>query len=126
MFTIHKRELGDTAPFTYMPMKEGESAVLGTVYKQVAGKLTKASATDKPKYLCLGVQRKDMLAPMVRISPDMELVTTQDAAIADTLIGSAVTIGANGATVTATTASGVFTVSATDGLINGMVAGYFE
>ncbi|MEG1367351.1 MAG: hypothetical protein RSC96_09070, partial [Oscillospiraceae bacterium] len=86
----------------------------------------KAGATDKPTYLCLGVKRADGLVPMVRICPDMELETSSAAVIPSTMIGTAVTLGADAATVTATTVNGVFTVSDTDAVIGGMVRGYFE
>ncbi|MEG0878484.1 MAG: hypothetical protein RSD78_08750 [Oscillospiraceae bacterium] len=126
MFTIYKRVLADTAPFTYLPLADNETAVLGTAYKLNAGKLAKAGATDKPTYLCLGVKRADGLVPMVRICPDMELETSSGAVIPATMIGTAVTLGADAATVTSTTVNGVFTVSDTDAVIGGMVRGYFE
>ncbi|MEG1753760.1 MAG: hypothetical protein RR234_07590 [Christensenella sp.] len=126
MFTIYKRVLADTAPFTYLPLADNETATLGTVYKLNAGKLVRAEATDKPKYLCLGAKRADGLAPMVRICPDMEFETSAAALIPSTLIGTAVTLGTDSATVTANTVNGVFTVSGTDATIDGSVRGYFE
>ena len=126
MFTIHKRGVADVAPFAYLPMTAGESPVLGTAYKIVSGMLTKASPTDKPSYLCLGEKRMDGLVPTVRICPDMEFITASAVAVPASLIGSAVTLGADAATVTATTTGGVFTVSATDAAAASTVRGYFN
>lgn len=127
MFTIYKRELGDTAPFTYLPIKNDEPAVLGSVYKLTAGgALIKAAPTDKPGYLCLGVQRADKLAPMIKLSRDMQLCTSADVEIAQSLVGLAVTLGEDSATVSGNTTNGVFTLCATDGEAKSNVCGYFE
>ena len=65
--------------------------------------------------------------PALRVLPTTVFETQSSATVAATLVGSKVTLGADAASVTATTDSGVFTIDWTDGAAtNSRVRGHFE
>ena len=67
------------------------------------------------------------LYPALRVLPTTVFETQSSATVAATLVGSKVTLGADAASVTATTDSGVFTIDWTDGAAtNSRVRGHFE
>lgn len=126
MFTISRRLTGSVPPIEYYD--GSEVCVLGEALKLTGGKLAKAGATDKVSFICAGPAREhDKKIPVIRVTPNIEFKTTSTATVADTLIGTAVTLHTDGLQVTATTESGVFTISGTDGKdTNSNVCGFFN
>lgn len=126
MFKIAKRALSAVEPFEYLPgdaqLAVGSAANLGA-----GGKLAKAAATVAPTHIVMGEKTADGLFPAMRVLPTTIFETHSTATVADTLVGSKVTLGEDAASVTATTSSGVFTVDWTDGAdTNSLVQGHFE
>ena len=124
MFKIAKRALGAVEPFEYLPsdaqLALGSAATLGS-----GGKL--APATAAPTHMVMGEKTADGLYPALRVLPTTVFETQSSATVAATLVGSKVTLGADAASVTATTDSGVFTIDWTDGAAtNSRVRGHFE
>lgn len=120
---------GSSDPFEYGLMTDSEAVTLGETLKYANGRLTKASGTDNPEAIALAsaAAGTDVRIPFVRLDDQREWETTSTATVADTLVGQKVTISADGLQVTATTTSGVFEVSATDGAgTNSTVRGYFK
>lgn len=116
MFKIAKRTIADVEPIIHnLEGTSGETIELGEVLKLASGKLTKAGATDKPTHLCVGVADSNGMIPCIKLHPGIYLATDATATVAATLIGSAVTLHTDGASCTATTTSGVFTIDETDG-----------
>lgn len=75
----------------------------------------------------MGEKTADGLYPALRVLPTTVFETQSSATVAATLVGSKVTLGADAASVTATTDSGVFTIDWTDGAAtNSRVRGHFE
>ena len=109
-------------------MTDGEAATLGEALKLVSGRLTKAAATDTPEFIALRTQAAESpsktIIPVIRVTEVDEFETTSIAAVASTLVGQKVTLHTDGLQVTATTTSGVFTISSTDGVSK--VRGYFR
>lgn len=105
-------------PFYYEQMTDGEASVLGEALTLTSGKLTKTAATTKPQFIA--VQAAAIATPGATIAvwrvDDLTEWTTQSmATVATTLIGAKVTLHTDGLLVTATTSSGVFEISETDG-----------
>lgn len=126
MFKIAKRALGAVEPFEYLPsdaqLAVGSAATLGS-----GGKLAKAAATAAPTHMVMGEKTAAGLYPAIRVLPTTVFETHSSAAVANTLVGSKVTLGGDAASVTATTEGGVFTVDWTDGAgAGGRVRGHFE
>jgi hypothetical protein len=120
---------GASDPFEYGLMTDSEAVVLGETLKYTSGRLTKASGTDTPEVVALASADAgtNVRIPFVRLDDQREFEVKSSATVAATLIGSKVTIGTDGLTVTATTTSGVFLVSATDGATTtSTVRGYFK
>lgn len=113
MFTIASRAIGAVEPFCYLPGDEG--LVPGAAAALTGGKLTAATATTRPTHILIGPARPDGLYPAMPVLPTTVFETKANATVADTLVGSAVTLNEAGDGVTATTASGVFRILATDG-----------
>ena len=113
-------------PFEYLPsdaqLALGSAATLGS-----GGKLAQATATAAPTHMVMGEKTADGLYPALRVLPTTVFETQSSATVAATLVGSKVTLGADAASVTATTGSGVFTIDWTDGAAtNSRVRGHFE
>ena len=120
MFKIAKRALGAVEPFEYLP--SDAQLALGS-----GGKLAQATATAAPTHMVMGEKTADGLYPALRVLPTTVFETQSSATVAATLVGSKVTLGADAASVTATTDSGVFTIDWTDGAAtNSRVRGHFE
>ncbi|MGD6898605.1 hypothetical protein [Bacillus infantis] len=110
-------------------MKDGEGVKIGDALKlDSAGRLTKVSATDIPEFVSNRTQTSESPSrtaiPVIRVTEADEFETNASATIAQSLVGSKVTIGSDAASVTATTTGGVFTLSATDG--DKKVRGFFR
>ena len=63
----------------------------------------------------MGPPRADGTCPAIGVTENTVFETTSTATVAETVIGSAVTLAADAQTVTATTTSGVFKILETDG-----------
>lgn len=126
MFTISKRLIGDVEPILYKKPTAEETFLLGEALTETAGAVTKATATVKPRYICAGVCNDAGLLPVIPVLPTTQFLTEAAVTIAESLVGSAVTLSADGGSVTATTTGGVFTVDHTDGATKSVVTGHFN
>ena len=131
MFNISKRLDGETAAFEYYLGTDAEAFTLGEALVQTSGRLTKCGATAIPEFICMRTQAAEATAvtllPVLRVNESMEFETTSTATVAATLVGSKVTLATDALTVTATTTSGVFEISSTDGVTtNSRVRGFFR
>lgn len=120
---------GSSDPFEYYKMTDSEAVTLGEGLVQTSGRLTKVGATATPEFIALktAAAGTDVEIPVVRVKEGREFETTSTATVATTLIGSKVTLHTDGLTVTATTASGVFLITDTDGVTtNSKVRGMFR
>lgn len=122
---------GDTQPFEYYLLTDAEGSIRGEALVQTNGRLTKCGATATPEFIAERTQAAEATSakpiPVTRITEEDEFGTTANATVAPTLIGSKVTLHTDGLVVTATTTSGTFEISATDGVTNGgAVKGYFR
>lgn len=121
----------DSTPFEYYLMTNAEAVTAGEALVQTNGRLTKCGATVTPEFIAVKTQAAEATAktpvPVIRITEDMEFETTANATSATTLVGAKVTLHTDGLVVTATTTSGVFEISYTDGATGGgKVRGYFR
>ncbi len=117
MFTIANRAIGAVEPFCYLP--GGEGLVPGAAVALTGGKLAAATGSTRPTHILVGPARTDGLYPALPVLPTTVFETTANATVAQTAVGSAVTLNEAGDGVTATTASGVFRILATDGQSGG-------
>lgn len=113
MFSVVRRDIADVEPIIRLP--GAASLALGSVAKLVSGSLAKAGATDTPTHVIMGPQAADGTYPVIRILPTTEFATEATATVATTLVGQKVTLNTDALSVTATTSSGVFTITTTDG-----------
>jgi|GEM_PF-1410488 hypothetical protein len=122
---------GDVQPFEFYLLTDGEGSTRGEALIQTNGRLTKCGATATPEFIAERTQAAETTStkpiPVTRITEEDCFATTASATVANTLIGSKVTLETDGARVTATTASGVFELSYTDGATGGgSCQGYFR
>lgn len=120
---------GSSDPFEYRKMTNSEPVTLGEALVMSSGRLTKCGATSVPQYIALASADAgtDVEIPVVMVKEGREFETTSTATVAATLIGSKVTLHTDGLTVTATTTSGVFEITGTDGATtNSTVRGMFR
>lgn len=117
MFLVFRREVADVNPSVYLDGAEGLD--VGVACKIVSGALAKCAATDKPTYIIRGKapNGKYQAEPVNPITEYICPVTGSPA------VGAVVTLGADAESVTATTTSGVFTVTR---IADGMACGYFK
>lgn len=119
---------GASDPFEYGLMTDSEAVTINEALKFTNGRLTKASGTDVPQAIALktAAAGTDVRIPFIRLDDQREFEVKSTATVASTLVGSKVTLHTDGLSVTATTTSGVFFISATDGATtNSTVRGYF-
>lgn len=124
MFKVYKRDLADVEPTEYLPAAEGETLSAGVAAVADGGRLAKAAAAQKPDFLVLGGARADGLYPAMRLLPTTVFETVSTAAVPETAVGSAVTLGTDAASVTAA-AGGAFLVERTENKAGGRVFGRF-
>lgn len=120
---------GSSDPLEYYKMTDSEAVTIGEGLVQTSGRLTKVGATATPEFIALKTASAgtDVEIPVVRVKENREFETTSTATVATTLVGSKVTLHTDGLKVTATTTSGVFLISATDGVTTtSKVRGYFR
>ena len=122
---------GSQNPFEYYLLTDNEGATLGEALVQTSGRLTKCGATATPEFIAMASRTAEATSvtplPVIRVSETDEFATTASATVDSTLVGAKVTLEADALRVTATTTSGVFEISYTDGATGGGVCrGYFR
>lgn len=115
MFSIKKMDTGLSAPFDYLPGPAEEAIVAGEALVLSAGALTKCGAAVAPAFVAVGPKNADGIVPVVKVQPYMEFATTLSADGAALHRGDKVTLSDDGLQVTATTTSGVATITRMDG-----------
>ena len=123
MFKLQRKGSAATEAVEYIEGTASEAIVVGELLKLANGKLTVAGATDVPEFVSLG-SGTGTIIPVKRIYEDEVYQTVLSTSGASLKVGDKVTT-ADGLKVTATTTSGVFTIteildSAQGGKINGM------
>lgn len=107
------------APIEYFLMTDSEAVTLGEALVQTSGRLTKCGATATPEFIALKTQAAEATAvtplPVERVLETTEYEVNSMATVASTLVGNKVTLHTDGLLITATTSSGVFEISQTDG-----------
>lgn len=129
MFTVSRRLDGQSTTIEYGLMTDSEACALGEALVFTSGRLTKCGATAIPDAIALGscTAGTSQKVPYIRTAEMQEFETTASATVAASLIGSKVTLETDGLRVTATGTSGVFDISATDGVTGGgKVRGFFR
>jgi hypothetical protein len=122
---------GSSDPYEYYLLTDAEGATMGEALVQTSGRLTKCGATATPEFIAIRTQTAETTSvtplPVIRVKENREYETLSTATVAATLIGAKVTLATNATQVTATTSSGVFEISHTDGATtNSTVRGYFR
>ncbi len=130
-FKLASRAFGGSAAIEYLLGTDEEAYTLGEALTLSSGKLTKASGEDIPLFICQKTQAAETTAatpiPVQRVMPNQEYETTFSTTPTSIVVGSIVTISSDGLEITATTADGVFQVSAMDGSDDGsVVRGHFR
>lgn len=99
---------GALAPYEYLPTSL-TNLNLGTALAFSAGKLTKASGTTKPEYICMheGAVGADEIIPVIRVDHNTVYETSISASGTSLKLGDKVTLATGGNQVTATTTDGV-------------------
>lgn len=118
MFALSKMKVGLTPPIEYKAATADESYTVGEALKVASGAVTKCTGATKPAYVCVGPANAAGEVPCVEVQDYMEFETTLGVApteSATVAVGNKVTIHTDGASVTATTTSGVAEVLAIDG-----------
>lgn len=130
-FKLHSTLDGAQPPFEYYLLTDNEGATLGEALVQTSGRLTKCGATATPEFIAVKTQVAEAASvtplPVIRVTENQEWSNTSNATTAVTLVGAKVTLHTDGLVVTATTTSGVFELTYTDGVTNGgKVRGMFR
>lgn len=113
MYKLYSTNAPKTQVIEQLLVKDNEAVSVGELFKLSAGRLTKASGTDKPEFVSVGVREAgvNVFVPVVRIM-ETDIYETELNADGTALnIGDAVTVGEDGLTATATTEQGVFTLT---------------
>ena len=123
MFKLQRKGSAATEAVEYIEGTASEAIVVGELLKLANGKLTVAGATDVPEFVSLG-SGTGTIIPVKRIYEDEVYHTVLSTSGTSLKVGDKVTT-ADGLKATATTTSGVFTIteildSAQGGKINGM------
>lgn len=123
-FTLARMDVGQTPPIEYKPVTDSETVTLGEALVLSSGKLTKCGATARPAFVAVG-PAVDGEAPVIRVQDYMEFETTLGVApteSATVAVGNKVTLHTDGLQITATTTSGVATVTYIAGQTVGSLA----
>lgn len=110
MIKLHTVGAPKTTPYEYYDITDAETVVLGEALVLTSGKLTKCAATATPEFIAMAAGVASVI-PVIRVMEDMEFETTFAADASAVAEGSKVTLHTDGAQVTATTTSGVFTIT---------------
>lgn len=122
---------GASDPYEYYLLTDAEGATMGEALVLTSGRLTKCAATATPDFISVcdrtAQATSTVLLPVIRVKEDREFETISTVTAAATLIGSKVTLDTTATKVTATTTSGTFQISRTDGATtNSTVRGFFR
>ena len=122
MFLNVKNDDGHVAPFMELPC----SAITpknGLALALSSGQLAIAAGSTKPEFICVEERAAAVtagdLVTVVRVEEDTDYETVFSADATGIVIGDAVTIGADGLTVTGTTTNGVAKVVYAEGTASG-------
>lgn len=124
-FTLARMDVGQTPPIEYKPVTDSETVTLGEALVLSSGKLTKCGATARPSFVAVGPADADGMVPVIRVQDYMEFETTLGVApteSATVAVGNKVTLHTDGLQITATTTSGVATVTYIAGQTVGSLA----
>lgn len=114
----------------FYQMTDGEASTVGEALVQTSGRLTKCGATATPEFIAgatAAAATPGAIIPVERTNEGIEYETQANATVAATLVGQKVTLHTDGLLVTATTTSGVFEITSTDGVTSGgTVRGMFR
>lgn len=128
MFLEHVNNGRAVEPFVLVPAKSGETFSVGEALYLNAGFATKASGTTVPQYICQesAVGEEGKMIHCTLVNSKQELEVPLSASGSSLAIGDKVTIATDGLRVTATTTSGIFTITKINGTATGdTVCGYF-
>lgn len=113
MFKLHKTNAPKTECLEYILVTNSEAISVGELLKLSSGKLTKASGTDTAEFVSVGqcTAGTGNIVPVARIYETDVYETVLSAAGTSLNIGDKVTIDTTGTKATATTESGVFSLT---------------
>lgn len=132
MFKFYSTNAPKSQLIEELLVTDNEAIAVGELLKISSGKLTKASGTDKPEFVSVGIREAgtNVVAPVVRLMENDIYQTELSAAPAENAtlaVGDTVTISADGLKATATKTSGVFTITELEGTtVSSMVRGMFR
>lgn len=116
MFDFYKSQIAPNAPdLIWKPSTTSETYKVGETLKlSSAGKLTKASGTDVPEFVCMAdyaaPSSNAKSIPVTEINPGQLWMAPLQASGASLKPGDKVTAHTDGLQITATTTSGVWTI----------------
>ena len=125
MFALSKMKVGLTPPIEYKAATADESYAVGEALKVASGAVTKCTGATKPAYVCVGPANAAGEVPCGEVQDYMEFETTLGVApteSATVAVGNKVTLHTDGLQITATTTSGVATVTYIAGQTVGSLA----
>lgn len=126
MFKIAKMRPLAERPLEYYVGTANETIVIGEALVLSSGKLTKCGATVVPEFIAMGAAVGGKI-PVVRVMEEDTFEAPLSAAGTSLNVGDKVTLSGTGLEVTATTASGVFTITKINGTaIGDTVEGMFR
>lgn len=126
MFKIAKMRPLAERPMEYYLGTNDETIVIGEALVLNGGKLTKCGATVVPEFIAMGPTVGGKL-PVVRVMEEDTFEAPLSAAGNALKVGDKVTLSGTGLEVTATTASGVFTITKINGTeIGDTIEGMFR
>jgi hypothetical protein len=130
-FKESMKQRGETPGFQYILGTDNEAYAIGEALKLASGRLTKASGTDVPLFICQKNQAAEATAvtpiPVIPVTTDQEYETTVAALATSVVVGDRVTIHTDGLQVTATETNGVFRITYMAGTASGsVVRGIFD
>lgn len=112
MFDFYNSQIKPNSPdLIWKPTTASETYHVGETLKLSSGKVTKASGTDVPEFVCMAeyvapaTGMKDI--PVTEINPGQLWAAPLQASGASLVVGDKVTIHTDGLQITATTTSGV-------------------
>ena len=114
MFALSRMKVGMTPPIEYKTATADETYAVGEALKVASGAVTKCTGATKPAYVCVGPVNAMGEVPCVAVQDYMEFETTLGVAPAEqttVAVGNKVTLDTDGLQVTATTTSGVATIT---------------
>lgn len=122
---------GSSDPFEYYLGTNAEAYTLGEALVFTNGRLSKCGPTVMPEFICMKTQAAEATAvtplPVIRVKEDREFEVTSIATVAQTLVGTKVTLHVDGLGITATMTNGVFFVNQTDAATtNSKCRGFFR